>query len=968
MWQKRVVFIFSLIIVTQVNQVLCDGITPATATTKSSNQTESSGVPVDLRKNEPESSNHTTPAGVTSPSESNGTSTASSNSTSTTSTASSTLFLNGSTTVGVTHPAQELKTSDTSTVSPTASTTARSLNNVTTSPTTPNPNPKQTDHPTINNSNGTSITNSTSPLKDDASLLHDASSTTHMPGNGTTSLNHETSTQIPKIKTNSNRTNIQIQENRSNANGTSTANSIASTGKGPSNVSFDRSSTPMLPSSGESASFNQSAVTPSPDLAHPAKNSTGKSGHLTPVLHNSSIKSEKNSSTSAIPSNATARNATTSIHVTSNSSTTVQPNNGSSIAPSKKTDNSTLLNANSTTPLRHDPKNKTNPNETAIQISKNGTSLNVTAAVATAVSSTMNESSTSSSNGTSTTTAITSSFNSSTSGAGPTSSTERPDLTHPQKNSTRTPKNLTNLSHNSTAESQKNSSAPSIPPHATSTASRSVIASHGNATSESLTTTPDPPPSLVMARDTMKGHTIKKDVTDGSSGKVNSTSDGRNGTASTNSTINHNSTATDAKTTVSVNSTGITHSNSTSHANSTASTSLNNSTLPANSTATTPIYNSTLHANSTATTLIHDSTATTAAPNSTSVTSVHNSTLPSNSSATTSISNSTLPMNFTTATPVHNSTLQNNSTAATPAQNSTLPANSTATTSAHNSTIHTNSTATTPGYNSTLGSPPTTQSTKQPTTAPPALNATTTKTIFNFMIKDNDSDIPCLLSNMSIDLKVFYKKSDKTVSESILHVPTTAESNGTCTENDAQLMLVWKEKNSKAKRAVASRNTTLHDDEHNILVFNFIKDGTTAKLDKVQASIYLDKHHFPNSTENILKGESASGLELFKGKIDANTYVCNIPTDVKAGDIAITIKNISLIAFKSKNEPVSKKVEGCQTRAGINIGVVVGGFIGMALIICFVMYLIARRKKKRLPLITNPVNTSNNSVIPVTEL
>ncbi|CAD6237164.1 GSCOCG00002174001-RA-CDS [Cotesia congregata] len=379
--------------------------------------------------------------------------------------------------------------------------------------------------------------------------------------------------------------------------------------------------------------------------------------------------------------------------------------------------------------------------------------------------------------------------------------------------------------------------------------------------------------------------------------------------------------------------------------------------LADNSTASnsTDTNNSTLSNNSTAESSTLEADSSTAGPDLSSATAVSNTTADSNSTATSegSDSSATTGALSSTASPDESSTgassgdLTGSTKSASDADNSTASNSNADATSAAAATASSNSSSNTTQDESTSFEKSTDLATEMeahPTTlaANSSPQSSDHSLQYKYVVVDPKTKIPCVLMSAVMNLDVHYEMANHTMANGSMTIPPTAQVEGTCSYTDAMMILKWKnEKLSKSKRDVDSDETGM-----NSVVFNFVSKDSKAYLDNIEANIYLDNATFPYALKATLKEKSIERLSLFEANISTEYLICDERTDVHTPNITLSMKNVALIAFNTKEDLALRKAHVCGNEVTVNVGAIIGGLTAAIVIICVILYFISKKSKR----------------------
>ncbi|XP_076475533.1 uncharacterized protein LOC117155798 isoform X1 [Bombus vancouverensis nearcticus] len=165
---------------------------------------------------------------------------------------------------------------------------------------------------------------------------------------------------------------------------------------------------------------------------------------------------------------------------------------------------------------------------------------------------------------------------------------------------------------------------------------------------------------------------------------------------------------------------------------------------------------------------------------------------------------------------------------------------------------------------------------------------------FTYIVRRNDTGIPCTLARMSIDATVLYKNNNRT-----LNVPSTAVVSGNCGNKSSEMTLSWSE---------SDKNNTM-----NTITFHIGKNETNFFVYQVAATVYYNK----DDKTTAIQGESYNMQDLFSASGNNGLYNCaSLIHEIKVDDIYLKITNVTFIAFNTERYLSSKTVTECSTNSG----------------------------------------------------
>ncbi|XP_033177423.1 lysosome-associated membrane glycoprotein 1 [Bombus impatiens] len=169
---------------------------------------------------------------------------------------------------------------------------------------------------------------------------------------------------------------------------------------------------------------------------------------------------------------------------------------------------------------------------------------------------------------------------------------------------------------------------------------------------------------------------------------------------------------------------------------------------------------------------------------------------------------------------------------------------------------------------------------------------------FTYIVRRNDTGIPCTLARMSIDATVLYKKVNLQNNRT-LNVPSTAVVSGNCSNKSSEMTLSWSE---------SDKNNTM-----NTITFHIGKNETNFFVYQVAATVYYNK----DDKTTAIQGESYNMQDLFSASGNNGLYNCtSLIHEIKIDDIYLKITNVTFIAFNTETYLSSKTVTQCSTNSG----------------------------------------------------
>ncbi|XP_017766491.1 PREDICTED: uncharacterized protein LOC108555372 [Eufriesea mexicana] len=175
---------------------------------------------------------------------------------------------------------------------------------------------------------------------------------------------------------------------------------------------------------------------------------------------------------------------------------------------------------------------------------------------------------------------------------------------------------------------------------------------------------------------------------------------------------------------------------------------------------------------------------------------------------------------------------------------------------------------------------------------------------FRYVVENPEAEVPCTLANMSIDIRVPYRKADTNANRT-LSVPISASTRGTC-DRRGEMELSWPE----------SVNNKIVMDK---IIFYIAQNKTHFFVYNIEGSIYLDEKHFPDATNKnaLITGLSDMNLNVFAAPLDKGLYSClNQTQEIELKNFTLILTNVSFVAFNTDEYMNSKEVRSCASPGG----------------------------------------------------
>ncbi|XP_078048459.1 uncharacterized protein LOC144475916 [Augochlora pura] len=173
--------------------------------------------------------------------------------------------------------------------------------------------------------------------------------------------------------------------------------------------------------------------------------------------------------------------------------------------------------------------------------------------------------------------------------------------------------------------------------------------------------------------------------------------------------------------------------------------------------------------------------------------------------------------------------------------------------------------------------------------------------MFNYVVRDQNSDIPCIIGNMTIGLNVTYNKKDKTKDTKTIEVPWNATTTGSCDEYMPYMDLSWPGSKNENKKDKKSR-----------LQIGFYRTSEQYYVDYVKADIYNDQEIFQDTVETgeWLHSMSTTPLKLLPNKMVNGFFKCSDISEAMINNSTkIKISNVMLMAFNDQEDISIKSIE-----------------------------------------------------------
>ncbi|XP_076642218.1 uncharacterized protein LOC143353010 [Halictus rubicundus] len=171
---------------------------------------------------------------------------------------------------------------------------------------------------------------------------------------------------------------------------------------------------------------------------------------------------------------------------------------------------------------------------------------------------------------------------------------------------------------------------------------------------------------------------------------------------------------------------------------------------------------------------------------------------------------------------------------------------------------------------------------------------------FNYVVREKHGDVPCILANMSISIRIPYNSIGivGTVYTNIT-VPTNATAHGVCGPSLSKMELTWPAKGNQL----------------NSVAF-YLSGDSDFSMFHLETKIYADNTSFPNNFDWDLDRwylhQSNVSLGMFVGPKNNGWYNCPERQEIiSAGWSRIIISNVSLIAFNDQEDLITKNAYAC---------------------------------------------------------
>ncbi|KAG7198337.1 hypothetical protein KM043_005731 [Ampulex compressa] len=194
---------------------------------------------------------------------------------------------------------------------------------------------------------------------------------------------------------------------------------------------------------------------------------------------------------------------------------------------------------------------------------------------------------------------------------------------------------------------------------------------------------------------------------------------------------------------------------------------------------------------------------------------------------------------------------------------------------------------------------------------------------------------------MNIVMKLKYQMKDTKWRDVTLTVPQKATLEGTCGDKVTNAALVWDESTAKA--------LAVEDDKKSKVVLSLLNKDDKFSVDSIALDLYMSEKNFPNTDETRLTASTNTSLGLFSASSKNGVYRCSGEVEVPVGkQAALTISDVSLIAFNTDKNIDSKSERNCVAAASTNVGAIVGGVIGGLALVGIISFVIWRKRRNDL--------------------
>ena len=168
---------------------------------------------------------------------------------------------------------------------------------------------------------------------------------------------------------------------------------------------------------------------------------------------------------------------------------------------------------------------------------------------------------------------------------------------------------------------------------------------------------------------------------------------------------------------------------------------------------------------------------------------------------------------------------------------------------------------------------------------------------FSYYVLTEDTDVACILANMTIAMEIPYTKTDSTVVNGTI-VPHNVTATGTCKTLLSELNLAWPVPNNQGKM--------------NTITFYVLRKENHFSVLLIETDIYLDEVNFSGARDQNKKISKASEVDIDLFNAPANgLYNCTNVHRIKMGDSEMNITNVVFVAFNTEEDVSKKTVQDC---------------------------------------------------------
>ncbi|XP_034170858.2 uncharacterized protein LOC117600043 [Osmia lignaria lignaria] len=168
---------------------------------------------------------------------------------------------------------------------------------------------------------------------------------------------------------------------------------------------------------------------------------------------------------------------------------------------------------------------------------------------------------------------------------------------------------------------------------------------------------------------------------------------------------------------------------------------------------------------------------------------------------------------------------------------------------------------------------------------------------FSYYVLTEDTDVACILANMTIAMEIPYTKTDSTVVNGSI-VPQNVTATGTCKTSLSELNLAWPVPNNQGKM--------------NTITFYVVQKENHFSVLLIDTDIYLDEVNFPGARDQNKKISKVSELNIDLFNAPANgLYNCTNVHRIKMDDSEMNITNVVFVAFNTEEDVSKKIVQDC---------------------------------------------------------